>query len=374
MYCTACGSYSSDAGTHACAKPETPAPSTTTTTVAPGSTPPAGWHPDPDDPALVRYWDGSSWTHHTAWATATGGTSMIGGGRSPQEDGVHGRYLGALPRTVGRRGRFDVLVYENALVFARVPGTDPATLGFVLGFFTVSGLIGYVAGDYIGASGDAARVAELSRLSPAEIAARHKHNAVVPTATITGSEVTTYGNAVGRMKLRTASGRTWKRRWTRPHTKDVNPGFLLGAALGPHVPIQRRASWRPYLVPMVLVALLISMILLAIAVPTFLGARDRARERTAMREVAPSCQAVIDLNDRAARGEQIDPQELVTTVHNLVEPMRTAAGRADAFDPALDAVNRLDAFLGTWDRASELPEPVLTDFGIVLNTCTAAAG
>ncbi|MHA4855050.1 DUF2510 domain-containing protein [Rhodococcus sp. MSC1_016] len=27
--------------------------------------PPAGWHPDPHDPALDRYWDGHQWTGHT---------------------------------------------------------------------------------------------------------------------------------------------------------------------------------------------------------------------------------------------------------------------------------------------------------------------
>ena len=25
-----------------------------------------GWFPDPGDPSLLRYWDGSSWTEHTA--------------------------------------------------------------------------------------------------------------------------------------------------------------------------------------------------------------------------------------------------------------------------------------------------------------------
>ena len=31
---------------------------------------PAGWYPDPGDPALRRYWDGSAWTAHTALAQA----------------------------------------------------------------------------------------------------------------------------------------------------------------------------------------------------------------------------------------------------------------------------------------------------------------
>lgn len=31
---------------------------------------PAGWFPDPDNAALLRYWDGRAWTEHRAPATA----------------------------------------------------------------------------------------------------------------------------------------------------------------------------------------------------------------------------------------------------------------------------------------------------------------
>lgn len=32
----------------------------------PGPNPPAGWYPDPTNPEQQRYWDGSTWTEHTA--------------------------------------------------------------------------------------------------------------------------------------------------------------------------------------------------------------------------------------------------------------------------------------------------------------------
>ncbi|WP_082073770.1 DUF2510 domain-containing protein [Rhodococcus sp. B7740] len=32
-------------------------------------TPPPGWHPDPSEPGLIRYWDGNKWTEHTQPAT-----------------------------------------------------------------------------------------------------------------------------------------------------------------------------------------------------------------------------------------------------------------------------------------------------------------
>ena len=34
-------------------------------------TPPAGWFPDPQDPAQYRYWDGAAWTEHRAPRTQT---------------------------------------------------------------------------------------------------------------------------------------------------------------------------------------------------------------------------------------------------------------------------------------------------------------
>lgn len=41
----------------------------------PGATRPPGWHPDPDDSALIRYWSGRSWTHRRRvrppWSVAT---------------------------------------------------------------------------------------------------------------------------------------------------------------------------------------------------------------------------------------------------------------------------------------------------------------
>lgn len=37
-------------------------------------TTPADWYPDPNDPSLLRYWDGATWTEHTAPAPAVAAT------------------------------------------------------------------------------------------------------------------------------------------------------------------------------------------------------------------------------------------------------------------------------------------------------------
>jgi eukaryotic-like serine/threonine-protein kinase len=52
----------------------------------PGS-PPAGWYPDPDDPELARYWDGSSWTGFTEPRGAPGGTPTLPPGPIPPPQG-----------------------------------------------------------------------------------------------------------------------------------------------------------------------------------------------------------------------------------------------------------------------------------------------
>lgn len=41
-----------------------------------GSTPVAGWYPDPHAPGAHRWWDGTQWTEHTQQEPATTGTSV----------------------------------------------------------------------------------------------------------------------------------------------------------------------------------------------------------------------------------------------------------------------------------------------------------
>ncbi len=43
----------------------------------------AAWHPDPQDPSQLRWWDGSRWTEHTAPVTDTVGDQSDAGGSAP---------------------------------------------------------------------------------------------------------------------------------------------------------------------------------------------------------------------------------------------------------------------------------------------------
>ncbi len=38
-----------------------------------------GWHPDPEDPAQVRYWDGAQWTEHRSPNPNYAGASRMSG-------------------------------------------------------------------------------------------------------------------------------------------------------------------------------------------------------------------------------------------------------------------------------------------------------
>jgi Protein of unknown function (DUF2510) len=57
-------------------------------------TPPAGWHPDPERPGQMRYWDGAQWTDHRSPATAAtapqsavpSSTGTYGGGPAPKSN------------------------------------------------------------------------------------------------------------------------------------------------------------------------------------------------------------------------------------------------------------------------------------------------
>jgi len=50
--------------------------------------PPAGWYPDPDDPARARYWDGRAWTDYTGPRDASGQPRTPPPDGSPPEDAV----------------------------------------------------------------------------------------------------------------------------------------------------------------------------------------------------------------------------------------------------------------------------------------------
>lgn len=64
-------------------------------------TPQAGWYPDPSDPSLQRYWDGTKWTEHTAPAAGAADQSSpaAGGGASWPQGGTSAPTGGSAPDT-----------------------------------------------------------------------------------------------------------------------------------------------------------------------------------------------------------------------------------------------------------------------------------
>ena len=110
--------------------------------------PPAGWHPDPDDPSQQRYWDGSSWTEHRAPAAQTGGYPPQAGyapyaGQGAQTSGAAivalvlgllsiitclGPFTGVPALVVGRRATRDI--DESG---GQVEGRGMAQAGVIIG-------------------------------------------------------------------------------------------------------------------------------------------------------------------------------------------------------------------------------------------------
>lgn len=337
MYCNACGTYSTTG--HSCAVGH---PAAGVATVATPTATPAGWYPDP---VVLRWWDGAAWTEHVA---ATAQPERFDPYRTHSQS-PHGHFLGAIPRTSGRKGRFDVLVFERALVLAKVSGPDPALLGFLVGMFTFSGIIGYVVGDYIGASLNASRIAALASRRPEDIAAAHKHNALVPVGAVQSCAVVANGRVSGRLDLRTTSGMRHKRRWTRPHTRAVDAAALLERSLQTAASVRRRSAVWAY-VPLLAVVSVVVLLLLALALPTFLGARERAHARSttisaARATVAGVCGPYLDMVRRADEGTPPSQEELIAIVDPMVQPFSTAAGQDQSFAPARDAAIELSQLL-----------------------------
>ncbi|HEX7168085.1 MAG TPA: DUF2510 domain-containing protein [Acidimicrobiales bacterium] len=320
-----------------------------TTTAAPA----AAWYPDPTNPSQVRYWDGNAWTDNVAAAAGPSAAPPSAPAppqwAPPRSAGPHGAYLGAIPATVGRKGRFDVVVYERALVFARVPGTDPASIGALLGLCTVGFVIGYVIGDHIGAGRDHARLAQLAHLPPEVVADAHGQNAIVPVSNVASCEIVTYGGVGGRLDLRTTGGKRYRRRWTRPHTRGNDFGALLVRPLGGVANVRRGSPIRPY-VPIAAAIVLFALLLFALALPTFLSGRDRAESRNP--EVTAVCQPYMAMFNSASEGTVPSREELTAVVSPMVDVFMRAAAEDQRYAPGRDAVVELNGML------SQPPEAV----------------
>ncbi|PKQ25616.1 MAG: hypothetical protein CVT64_09355 [Actinobacteria bacterium HGW-Actinobacteria-4] len=68
----------------------------------PPTTPPAAWYPDPTNPAHLRYWNGMSWTEHTAPAGSSQPPPTWPGASQDSVHGPDGAMHWLLP--VGRSG------------------------------------------------------------------------------------------------------------------------------------------------------------------------------------------------------------------------------------------------------------------------------
>lgn len=365
MYCTTCGSFSSS-GDHRCdvpaAEPELAAVGAAIG-VAGGSaraTPP-GWHPDPANAAQLRYWDGSRWTEHIA---AAGRHAWPG----------FGRLVGVIPSTVGKRGRYDVVVYDEAVLFAKVPGTDLASVGGLIGLFTVGIVLGYVIGDYVGASRNQERIAELATADPREILTRDRRNDALPISSLANGKAVVWGRSGGRLDLRTVTGDRHKRRWTRPHTRNIEVEPMLARTIGTRIPVRRGSSLRPYLALIAMLAF-VALILLAVAIPTFLGARDSANDRAALRSVLGTpCQRLYELDARAAEGAEPSFQEVDAVMDELVVGFGRATAVSTDYVEAQGAATRIDEALASVSAGTPGAGPDMADFNLVFGACSSVVG
>lgn len=110
------------------------------------STPPPGWHDDPQDPTSLRYWDGNQWTDNRAPKPTAEPTKKHTGDWSPQRIAAA---IGAAAIVVGSFSPW--LTVSSAFGSLTVNGTDESNDGLatLVGGLIILALI--VAAKYVGA-------------------------------------------------------------------------------------------------------------------------------------------------------------------------------------------------------------------------------
>lgn len=102
---------------------------------------PAGWYPDPQNPAAQRYWDGSAWTPHTAPGAAYAQQQQTGYPQQPQPAPAYG-YASA-PAPVHRKFGFGESIRRGLARWTDYSGR--ATPGEYWWFYLFSLLVAAVA-------------------------------------------------------------------------------------------------------------------------------------------------------------------------------------------------------------------------------------
>lgn len=109
----------------------------------PGSSPPAGWYPDPQNQNVQRYWDGAAWTEHVHPPPGgQPGPQSPGGQAGPQSPGYQ-----AGPQAPGYQGPAGPMVAGTADANARqwaVFAHLSALIGLITGLMWLGPLIIYL--------------------------------------------------------------------------------------------------------------------------------------------------------------------------------------------------------------------------------------
>jgi hypothetical protein len=99
---------------------------------------PAGWHPDPEHPGFLRYWDGTQWTDHRTAAPAATVTPTAGGGTWPptatQASPGPSSSTGFVPSTIGQPD-------FTPAASAEVPSQPKMRTGFKIALAVCVGLL-----------------------------------------------------------------------------------------------------------------------------------------------------------------------------------------------------------------------------------------
>jgi hypothetical protein len=257
---------------------------------------------------------------------------------------------GVLPRLRGFLKVEDLHVFPDRVALAPVKGADPESLGALIGFVVLCGLLGAILGNavgrIIGKNKVATRLARTATLGPDQLAAEGA--VVVPQTSITSAVARHHGSG-GRLRLQLADGTTRKFSWSNAYTKDLDVDRVLhGIAPGrtvvhPVSTARKVARWVGIAFLVLCAVGIVAGVVVSIVSPTPKSVSSVTATGLPDEVAVPLRRACTAWS---ALGSETDPsvERIKATIATARPDLEQAAAADASFRQAADSIAFLDAY------------------------------